>query len=262
MLKEKWRGLSGNVKRVILGIGALFFLILIIGAGIYLDVPRRIRLWHPTEQVIREDVTQYLKERYGEEFVITNVLPPGYNYASYIITAYPSGASQDYEHKVTIQGWEKRGLITYYDNYPIVKLIPELNQYISDVVSDYSLENKIYVDFYKEWYSENIEKNLSVDALLENKEHPWHSSLWCYICLPYKGETDTELVNKINNLVAGLGINNLSGIFLVVVMKREIFDSLTNDINGTYWGENGRDFWDFDFYVKENGEFDKITEVK
>ena len=95
-----------------------------------MQLPRRIVLWNPTEETIRNDVSTYLEERYDEKFVITNIIFPNFNYASYIITAYPEGKPQKSDYKITIHGWVNKGLIDYYDNYPVVKLIPELRDNI------------------------------------------------------------------------------------------------------------------------------------
>ena len=95
-----------------------------------LQLPRRIALWNPSEETIRNDVSTYLEERYDEKFVITNIIFPNFNYASYIITAYPEGKPQKSDYKITIHGWVNKGLIDYYDNYPVVKLIPELRDNI------------------------------------------------------------------------------------------------------------------------------------
>lgn len=98
--------------------------------AIKFQLPRRIALWNPSEETIRNDVSTYLEERYEEKFVITNIIFPNFNYASYIITAYPEGKPQKSDYKITIHGWVNKGLIDYYDNYPVVKLIPELSEYI------------------------------------------------------------------------------------------------------------------------------------
>lgn len=70
----------------------MLIVILLAFFAVKLQLARRLALWHPTEATIRKDVSVYLEERYEEKFVITNVIFPGFNYASYIITAYPEGA--------------------------------------------------------------------------------------------------------------------------------------------------------------------------
>ena len=69
-----------------------------------MQLPRRIALWSPSEETIRQDVSAYLEDRYDEKFVITNIIFPNFNYASYIITAYPEGKPQKSDYKVTIHG--------------------------------------------------------------------------------------------------------------------------------------------------------------
>ncbi len=81
-----------------------------------MQLPRRIVLWSPSEETIRQDVSAYLEDRYDEKFVITNIIFPNFNYASYIITAYPEGKPQKSDYKITIHGWVNKGLIDYYLN--------------------------------------------------------------------------------------------------------------------------------------------------
>ena len=66
-----------------------------------MQLPRRIVLWNPSEETIRQDVSAYLEARYDEKFVITNIIFPNFNYASYIITAYPDGKPQKSDYKIT-----------------------------------------------------------------------------------------------------------------------------------------------------------------
>ena len=143
--------LKNKKIRIIMILVTLFVVLVSVATvlAIKFQLPRRIALWNPSEETIRNDVSTYLEERYDEKFVITNIIFPNFNYASYIITAYPEGKPQKSDYKITIHGWVNKGLIDYYDNYPVVKLIPELREYISDVVGEYFPENKVYVSFYK-----------------------------------------------------------------------------------------------------------------
>lgn len=196
---------------------AALIAILLAVLTVKLQLPRRIALWHPTEAVIRKDVGRYLEERYEEKFVITNVIFPGFNYASYIITAYPEGKPRKSDYKVTVHGWEKKGLINYYDNYPVVKLIPELKEYISDVVGEFFPENKVYVDFYKEWIRENIDKDFTLDDFLNDIEGDWHSAGWYDVCIPYENKNDKKIIYKLNELASYMGEKKLSGFFLSIL---------------------------------------------
>ena len=242
---------------VLIAIGLLIF------ATIKLQIPRRIKLWHPSEETIRKDVTEYLEERYNEEFVITNILFPGFNYASYIITAYPEGAPQQVEYKITIHGWEDKGLINYCDNYPIVKLIPELRAYTSDVVGKYFPENTVYVDFYQEWIRGNIDKDLTFDKFINDIEGEWHSAGWFDICIPSEKPMDEEMLNTLNEMAAYMAENKLSGFFFIDVMYKN-YESLTEskkDLNDIL-EKNGKDFVNYNYVISRYGKFDENTEVK
>ena len=124
--------LKNKKIRIIMILVTLFVVLVSVATvlAIKFQLPRRIALWNPSEETIRNDVSTYLEERYDEKFVITNIIFPNFNYASYIITAYPEGKPQKSDYKITIHGWVNKGLIDYYDNYPVVKLIPELRDNI------------------------------------------------------------------------------------------------------------------------------------
>ena len=229
-----------------------------------MQLPRRIALWSPSEETIRQDVSAYLEERYDENFVITNIIFPNFNYASYIITAYPEGKPQKSDYKITIHGWENKGLIDYYDNYPVVKLIPELREYISDVVGDYFPENKVYVDFYKEWIRSNLDKDFSLEEVLNNKEGEWHSAGWFDVCIPYEGQDDKQLLKKINEMVGNISENNVSGFFDIDIIYKN-YDLLSNDNIKNELGEYGRDYINYDYYIDRYGKYDTFdveTEVR
>ena len=240
---------------VLIAIGLLVF------ASIKLQIPRRIKLWHPTEETIRKDVTEYLEERYNEEFVITNILFPSFNYASYIITAYPVGAPQKTEYKITIHGWENKGLINYYDSYPVVKLIPELGEYMSDVFGEYFPENKVYVDFYNEWIRENIEKDLSLNKFLSNKESEWYGAAWCHICIP-RGELDDELLlSKLNETAVYMGTKGLSGTFFIIIMYNN-YDNFPDSFDDMEIGKYDKDFVNYVYNIDKNGNASVEREVR
>ena len=229
--------------------------------AIKLQLPRRIALWNPSEETIRQDVSAYLEERYDEKFVITNIIFPNFNYASYIITAYPEGKPQKSDYKVTIHGWENKGLIDYYDNYPVVKLIPELREYISDVVGEYFPENKVYVDFYNEWIRENVDKNMTLEDFLNDIDGEWHNAGWYRVCIPHNNHNDELILKNINETINLLSQNKISGICLVDVMYNNYYN-LPEYYEGKGLGKSGKDFYSYDYYIARDGSFSEETEVK
>ena len=227
-----------------------------------MQLPRRIVLWNPTEETIRNDVSTYLEERYDEKFVITNIIFPNFNYASYIITAYPEGKPQKSDYKITIHGWEKKGLIDYYDNYPVVKLIPELREYISDVVGDYFPENKVYVQsFHQEWIRGNIDKNITLDEFLNDIEGEWHSAGWYHVCISYDGSDDDDLLDKVNKLATYMAENKLSGLYFVEIVFNDYY-ILPDYFDDLKLERYGIDFINYCYVIDRYGNFDEETEVE
>lgn len=237
---------------------AALIVALLVVLTVKLQLPRRIALWHPTEATIRKDVSSYLEERYEEKFVITNVIFPSFNYASYIITAYPEGKPQKSDYKIRIQGWVNKGLINYYDNYPIIKLIPEFKEYISDAVGEYFPENKVYVDFYNEWIRENIDKDITLDDFLNDIEGEWHSSPWCYICIPYGDQDDKHLLNKLNKTTGNMAKKNISGSYFFVIMYN--YNNLPLFSEEIHLGEHGIDFYNYNYFIDRYGNYSELNE--
>ena len=230
-----------------------------------MQLPRRIALWNPSEETIRQDVSAYLEERYDEKFVITNIIFPNFNYASYIITAYPDGKPQKSDYKITIHGWVNKGLIDYYDNYPVVKIKPELKEYISNIVDKFFVDNRVYVqNFHQEWIRKNMDKNYSFDMFLNDIEGEWHSAGWYHICIPYKDQNDKELLRRINEMMECIAESNLSGFFYVDIIYKN-YELLSDDYAHLELGEYERDFVDYDYYIDRYGNydtFDEETEVR
>ena len=220
-----------------------------------MQLPRRIALWNPSEETIRQDVSAYLEDRYDEKFVITNIIFPNFNYASYIITAYPEGKPQKSDYKITIHGWENKGLIDYYDNYPVVKLIPELREYISDVVGEYFPENKVYVQsFHQEWIRGNIDKNITLDEFLNDIEGEWHSAGCYHICVPYDDENIEKKLNEMNDYFVQ---KKISGFFYFLVMYNG-YDKLSEYYDDIELGKNGKDFYNYNYYISRYGEHEEL----
>ena len=160
-----------------LSITAIAFLI-----SIYLGI-KAILPEEDRQTVVTREVLEYLNERYNEEFEVINFIPPSFNYASYIITAVRKGDPKDVEHSVTIHGWVskekklfKKNKVTFYDNYPAIKLIPELKKQVSNIVLQDYPECKIHIKFYKEWIQENINEYDSAEEFLEKDEY-WKRSM-------------------------------------------------------------------------------------
>ena len=250
--------------RVVL-VSVTMFIVLISVAtvlAIRLQLPRRIALWNPSEETIRQDVSAYLEERYDEKFVITNIIFPNFNYASYIITAYPEGKPEKSDYKITIHGWENKGLIDYYDNYPLVKLIPELREYISDVVGEYFPENKVYVQSIdQEWIRENIDENYSLESFLNDIEGEWHSAGWYHICIPYDGLNENDLLDKVNKMATGMAGKKLSGLYFVEIVFNDYYN-LPDYFDDLKLEKYGIDFINYCYVIDRYGNFDEETEVE
>ena len=171
----------GKVIKIILitflPIVAIIFLI-----GAYYLATYEVPAPVDTSAIVKEKALTYLKERYSEEFEITNFINPEPYHNFYNITALRKGDPNDIEHEVTLHGWVTEGeekeddKITFYDNYAAIKVIPELKEQISELVLEDYPECKIHISFHKEWMQENINLYNSVDDFLKNDTY-WKESM-------------------------------------------------------------------------------------
>lgn len=218
--------MRGSKKRKVI-IGAVIVTLILVTLFVVLQVPRRVRLLFPTEKTIEQDVKKYLKKRYKQDFHVTNIIPPSYEYASYIITVYPYGKPMDEEHKATVQGWEKDGLIVYYDDYAVVKLIPEVKKYIANIVKEQFPENKIHIYFSKEWYENNVDPNITLKELLKNNSGEWMSGIDIQILVYKKDLGKKQFLVEAEKLVEKLVGQNIIGALRIYLMYNyNIYDSL------------------------------------
>lgn len=218
--------------------------------------PRRIRLMTPSEKTIKKDVTRYLEKRYDEKFHITNIISPSFEYACYKITAYPYGTQMDMEHKITVQGWEDNGLITYYDNYAVVKLIPEIKEYICNIVKEEFSKNKVYVTFYKEWYENNLNANITLKELLEKNEGNWINSMNLQVDVYSKDIEKNTYKNKVKTIVRHLAEKNIIGSSrFYLIYDENKFNQLPEFLNKNInQGKCGKDFIYLDILTNNEKE--------
>ena len=156
----------------------------------------------------------------------------------------------------------KRGLIDYYDNYPVIKLIPELKEYISDVVGEYFPENKVYVQcFDQEWIRGNIDEDITLNGFLNDIEGEWHSAGWYHICIPYDESDDEVLLDKVNKMATYIAEKKLSGFFFIDVIYNDFY-SLSTYYDDFSLGESRKDFINYNYVIDRYGKFKENTEVK
>ena len=157
---------------------------------------------------VEQEVTKYLEDRYGEEFVVVynRGMGPAYNYVQ--LFAYPQGYS-DSKHKFEVQGYyNDKGELDYYDSYVMVKLTDEYEAYIDPIIDEYFDEYKFYVRFDSEWLTNNLPPDTKVEDLWEmraNQDYPL-PTLYLYLSPIQKVET-----NLVKNMCLDLRNTGLRG---------------------------------------------------
>ena len=127
------------------------------------------------EFYLQQEVSEYLEERYNEEFIVmfNRGMSGAYNYMQ--LYAYPM-AYQDEMHKIEIQGYyNKWGKMDFYDDYVMIKLTEEYEAYIDPIIDEYFDEYKFYLDFNAEWLTNNLPADTKLEDLWElkaNEDYP------------------------------------------------------------------------------------------
>ena len=211
-----------------------------------------------TQTIVKEKALKYLHERYNEEFEIVNFIAPEPYHNFYNIVAFPKGQPKEEEQKILIHGWitknnksSSKEKITFYDNYSVVKLIPELKNKISNLVlTDYS-ECKIHIAFHKERIEKTTAKYNSVEEFLENDDY-WKHSMGTTIFTLNNTIDDKNILNKYSqDLFNHLVHDNFSGsVELCFYSNANIYKKLDTSLGkygdwryeDTDWGTCGKDF--------------------
>ncbi len=179
-----------------------------------------------TEEDVTAEVTNYMKERYNEEFDIVNIISPGYDYACYIITAYPKGKPHEIEHKIEIQGWEKDGLIKYYDNYSLVKLVPEYREYIQEQASEIWPECKTFLYFESlEWNTYILPTDIALDEFMQEKYTGWRGLACINVNVP-RNLKDKALNKKMKKTIESLAKAGVSGSIALRGVKEDKYNDI------------------------------------
>ena len=175
----------GNVgvkpdKRASVGKKIGIFFLILIGLLVLLFIATLMiksynRSRYKDEFYLQQEVSEYLEERYNEEFIVmfNRGMSGAYNYMQ--LYAYPM-AYQDEMHKIEIQGYyNKWGKMDFYDDYVMIKLTEEYEAYIDPVIDEYFDEYKFYLDFNAEWLTNNLPADTKLEDLWEmkaNEDYP------------------------------------------------------------------------------------------
>ena len=153
---------------ILIGLLVLFFI-----ATLMIKSYNRSR--YKDEFYLQQEVSEYLEERYNEEFMVmfNRGMSGAYNYVQ--LYAYPI-AYQDEMHKIEIQGYYNEwGKMDFYDDYVMIKLTEEYEAYIDPIIDEYFDEYKFYLDFNAEWLTNNLPADTKLEDLWEmraNEDYP------------------------------------------------------------------------------------------
>ena len=175
----------GNVgvkpdKRASVGKKIGIFFLILIGLLVLLFIATLMiksynRSRYKDEFYLQQEVSEYLEERYNEEFIVmfNRGMSGAYNYMQ--LYAYPM-AYQDEMHKIEIQGYyNKWGKMDFYDDYVMIKLTEEYEAYIDPIIDEYFDEYKFYLDFNAEWLTNNLPADTKLEdlwGLKANEDYP------------------------------------------------------------------------------------------
>ena len=116
---------------------------------------------------VQQDILNYLKERYQEDFTLVENTYRGMGYAyDYVeVHAYPT-VHQDEQHKFEVQGrYNEKGEMEYCDGYVMVQLAREYEQRIDEIIDETFDDYKFFLEFHSEWLTNNLPVGTTVDDL-------------------------------------------------------------------------------------------------
>ncbi|MDE5967444.1 MAG: hypothetical protein K2G89_11500 [Lachnospiraceae bacterium] len=181
---------------------------------------------------VQQDILNYLKERYQEDFTLVENTYRGRSYAySYVeVHAYPT-AHQDEQHEFEVQGrYNEEGEMEYCDGYVMAKLTEEYEAYVDDIIGQYFDEYKFYMEFYSEWLTNNLPPDTRVEDLKNysaNVDYPLPELI---LYLPPQVIDEALLKKMIEMLSANY---YRGGVGIKVYKSLELYDTKKrNDWNG------------------------------
>ena len=256
----------GNVgvkpdKRASVGKKIGIFFLILIGLLVLLFIATLMiksynRSRYKDEFYLQQEVSEYLEERYNEEFIVmfNRGMSGAYNYMQ--LYAYPM-AYQDEMHKIEIQGYyNKWGKMDFYDDYVMIKLTEDYEAYIDPIIDEYFDEYKFYIDFNAEWMTNNLPADTQLEDLWEmkaNEDYPLPE-----ICLYLKSSEKERYDRNISNQVASeLQSKHYRGILSVRIYYDDSFynkrsrENLHEDIGARGNNVDGANIFIYSNEIKE-----------
>ncbi len=127
-------------------------------------------------EYLEQDVQNYLKNRYGEDFVIETMRGRSYAYDYINMYAYPADVytiplkPEAERYKFKIQGrFDEEGELEYCDSYIMVKLTDDYEAYIDPIIGKYYDNYFFHVKFNSEWLTSNIPPDTTLEELWNYK---------------------------------------------------------------------------------------------
>ena len=163
-------------QKIIIAIG-LAVLLVFLGVKMSAAIKRSNNIVkYRDAEYLNQDVRNYLKNRYGEDFVIATVRGMSYAYDYINMYAYPADVytiplkPEAERYKFKIQGrFNEEGELEYCDSYVMVKLADDYEAYIDPIIGKYYDTYFFHVEFISEWLTDNILPDTTLDELLSYK---------------------------------------------------------------------------------------------
>lgn len=262
----------GKVKKFILitflSIIAITFLISAYYLATY-DLPAPV----DKRAIVKEKALNYLKDRYGEEFEVVNVIDPEPYHNFYKISAFHKNEEHDRDHEITLHGWVTKGAkklrkrendkITFYDNYAAIKIIPELKKQVSDLILKNYSDCKIHISFHREWIQNNVDLYYSAREFLKEDTY-WKQTMSISIfTLDEKINEKKRMINYCEKVFEQMSDENFQGSASIYFYNEKYYRKINdpqvvnnNATDMTFLSATcGKDFVYSRCDFKQNGKF-------
>lgn len=185
-------------------------------------------------QNISESAINFLEEKYNREFTFCSY--EGGDYLSKIDYIHCLTEGMDSEHeRVTVTVKEEEGKTVFKDDYFSYMVRPELESYISNIISDEFPEVKVYVDNREDYLSNELTYKSTLDDLYRIE-----SSYWADVKIYIKGDAQIsteEYAEKMQHIEDRLRESGHAYTIYMFAVSPEVYGSI-----GRY---EQTDFWNY-----------------
>lgn len=198
-------------------------MIIILGVSGCMSKKKTTEETKPTPEVVKEKVLTHLQEKYGEEFVPVSFSGSSWAYAYNTMYVYPKNGSKSDSVEVHIV-INKDGTYDISDGYFGIYIREKYETVISDFVSDFYEDFKLYTDFGEGTLPNRLNKNSGIEQMYVNEDENVSSHTVIFVKEDSVKGQDVE--STLVDMAKKMRAKKMVGMLRLYVVKSEKFEGI------------------------------------